>query len=644
MSLGERPPSAEHSLTGFAGPSSRPTTLAELQRLQEASLADREGYWRSQASRLRWSTAFTQISDEELREGRVRWFSGGQLKATDNVFGPLADAGRLDLPALLVSLPGGGLTPISYRELQSEVLALAAALAARGLQPGDRLACFLPDGQAAIALALACAHLGLIEVPVNIEHPFDVAHAILANCDASLLVIAGEDCSGGVGGQLQDAFGPERTVVVGHAADPRSPSYADLLAAGRFLPPPPAVAVDAEHPLCLLYPGAGTSIPRGAVFATGGFLVQAGSSYDDLFCLAGPRSTGDALLCTLPLASAAGLAYGLWGPLLHGACLVLSPAGEGLAATALAQLAEACPGLALLCSPRLLARLRQELGEGHLPASAQLGLVAACGDVLPPRLVAFAGAALTGLLERVLNLWIQRATGVALIASLPAGELNRPGALGLAALGVEPRVLNDAGEVCRPNESGLLVFASSWPAMVRGLWGQPERYWERYFSRIPGCFVTNDGARVDGEGFFWGMGRLDDRIKVAGRSLSTSEVESTLAGHPRIAEAAVVGFSGDEGGSLVSFLVARELAVGEDEPPEAEGLRLELARYLQMRLGEFAVPARLVFVRELPRTRSGKVVRRVLRRIATGDVSQDEDWSAVANPGALQDLVRQSGR
>ena len=222
-----------------------------------------------------------------------------------------------------------------------------------------------------------------------------------------------------------------------------------------------------------------------------------------------------------------------------------------------------------------------------------------------------------------------------------AGEIVTP--LGVSLVG-SVLVLNDAGEVCRPNESGQLVFASSWPAMVRGLWGQPERYWERYFSRIPGCFVTNDGARVDREGFFWGMGRLDDRIKVAGRSLSTSEVESTLAGHPRIAEAAVVGFSGDEGGSLVSFLVARELAVGEDEPPEAEGLRLELARYLQMRLGEFAVPARLVFVRELPRTRSGKVVRRVLRRIATGDVSQDEDWSAVANPGALQDLVRQSGR
>ena len=254
---------------------------------------------------------------------------------------------------------------------------------------------------------------------------------------------------------------------------------------------------------------------------------------------------------------------------------------------------------------------------------------------LTPRLVKFAGESLATGPERVLNLWIQSESGVALINTFAFDKLNRPGSLGLPFLGIETRNINHQGQACRHNESGQLVFASSWPGMIRSIWGQNERFLELYLQRVKGYFNTNDGVRVDNDGFYWFMGRLDDVIKVRGQSLATSEIEAVLMSHPMISESAVVSIGGEEGEEIIAYLV-----IEQTEQNGYTSIESDLTGYIIQRVGEFAVPTRYIVTDELPRTRTGKVVRRLLRRIATGDIGADEDLSHVANPDAVKKLVK----
>jgi acetyl-CoA synthetase len=327
------------------------------------------------------------------------------------------------------------------------------------------------------------------------------------------------------------------------------------------------------------------------------------------------------------------LAHGLWGALASGTALSLRP-GHEPDARVLEGIAAAHDEIGLLTSPRHLGSLREVLAGATL-AEKRFSFVACTGDALPPRLIRFAGAALTTGEARVLNLWIQTESGGALLATGPSAELNRPGALGLPLPGIEMLVVNDLGERCRPNESGQLLFKGSWPARARGIWGDPEHLRRAHFGSVPGCYATNDGVRVDDEGFAWFMGRLDDVVKIEGESISTAEVEHALASHPRVTEVAVVGLAEREV-SLMAFVVAR----GDLPREQEEALAAELTAWGSARLGDAGRRLRVIFATSLPRTRSGKVVRRVLKRIATGDIQSGEDFGHVANPDSLDFLFR----
>ncbi|HUT62351.1 MAG TPA: hypothetical protein VMZ04_00195, partial [Anaerolineae bacterium] len=240
--------------------------------------------------------------------------------------------------------------------------------------------------------------------------------------------------------------------------------------------------------------------------------------------------------------------------------------------------------------------------------------------------------------------WIQSESGAALINTYTTSALNRSGALGLPFLGIKPLIINHMGQICRPNESGQLVFDSSWPSMIRTIWGQSERFREHYFRRLPGYFITNDGVRVDNEGFFWFMGRLDDVIKVRGQSLATLEIETVLVTHPDISEAAVVSVIIEESDNLIAFLAVEQRRFEQEQNSDFSLLESELTGYIVKRIGEFALPNRYVFVRDLPRTRTGKIVRRILRRIAKGDITQDEDLSHIVNPDSVDKFIREKGK
>ena len=381
---------------------------------------------------------------------------------------------------------------------------------------------------------------------------------------------------------------------------------------------------------------ASSSIPRASVFATGGYLVGAATSYDQIFGIIAQETERMGVVSTVDLCGASGLSYALWGPLLHGHTLVVAEGHRDISAERLFSTMEAFWPLSLLTSPRMLSAWRRELGDAELGHKLRFSLVVSCGDMLTPRLARFGANTLAVSPERMVNMWLQSETGAALLSTYPDPQMEKPGAVGVLAYGVHGKVISDFGEDCRPNERGQLVFCSSWPSMVRTLWGQEERFEEIYFQRVQGCFSTNDGMRIDRDGVFWFMRRLDDVVKVQGHSVPTSEVEAVLLSHDDVDEVAVVGVAGEGGDSLVAFVVAEKLA---DDAKARERLEKSLAEHLSARVGAFFVPSRFYVSSALPRTRSGKVVRRLLNRIAAGDASSGEDLSHLANPQTVKELI-----
>ncbi len=614
-----------------------PSTLKEYHQMYQASVTHRDEYWKNLASRLVWDAPFTEAADEQFAQGSIRWFADGRLNAIKNTIDRAIAGGKGDNKALAFFPIEGAPVVYSYNTLKEEAVQLASAMYSRGMAAGDKAALYLPDCPETVVFMAACAYLGIVYVPIPYHFTAEIATEIVRDSDAALLLIAGESRSKSYPGRARTVSEAVGDITIIATGSDKASSYERFLEEGDKSGLQPK-SCEAEHPLLLIYANSATGIPRGSVYATGGYLVQTAASFDTLFLSA--KQSEPSIVCTMNLASAAGQAYGLWGPLLSGVCTVITEEGENAGASMLARVLEVYDTPALITTPRLLTTVKKELDGKKLSEKNGFSIVACCGDVLTPRLVTFAGSSLSFGAERILNLWIQSESGTAIIATLPTQELNRPGALGVPAFGITPCVINTTGAQCRTNESGQLVFSSSWPGMIRTIWEQPDRYQQLYFRRVPGHFMTNDGVRLDPDGFYWFMGRLDDVVKLRGQSLATSEIEAVLVAHEKIAEAAVVSIPGDENDSLIAFLSFEKEFADRGETEATESLEKELSDIVMARIGEFALPNRFIFARELPRTRTGKLVRRVLRRIATGDIAHDEDLSHVANPESVRDLVK----
>ncbi|MHB9027961.1 MAG: AMP-binding protein [Candidatus Latescibacterota bacterium] len=626
-------------------PARLPADLKGYIGFHNRSMEQRDAFWLAQAGRIRWEQAPAVAVQENFAEGRVSWFGDGKLNAFRTLLEGSFEGGGAMRPAIVFLESAGKTQSFTGREVESEVRKLAAALRERGLKPGDRVALYLPDSPATVFFILACASLGLITVPIPARYTAELTREILSDSGAALLVLAFGSGSPAYEARAQsvlEAAGGISVMNAGGRAVAGTVSYAEFVFPDARGPLETFESVDAEHPLFILYANTAAGVPRGSVFATAGFLVQAAASCDYLFNPATGDGGAGSMVCTLELASAAGQCYGVWGPLLNGFCAVISAEGMRTAADRFRQALETCENPALLTTPVMLSALKRELEDAPL-SDRRFRLVASSGDVLKPRHIRFAAQTLVSSPEKVLNLWVQTECGASIINTFPSTELNRPGALGLPFLGTGPLVLNYMGQVCRANESGQLVFNSSWPSMIRTIWGQDERYRQFYFRRLPGYYSTNDGARVDDQGFFWFMGRLDDVVKVRGQSFATSEIEAVLAAHPRVAEAAVVSVEGEEGKEgLAAFLVPEHPFTGNRDE-EMQLLETELSESIGRRVGEYALIVQFIIAPELPRTRTGKIVRRVLKRIATGDITMDEDLSHVANPISVEKLIRERG-
>lgn len=610
-----------------------PASLTDFRLLYRQTIDNREAFWETQAGRLTWQEQFSTVVEEDFSKPRVSWFGGGRINAAENALHRIIEKGQGDTTALTVYHKGRVTESYTFSQLKEAVLRLAAVFAKTGIAEGDCIALNLPNCPEFVISALAAAYLGATYLPTGCHLPAALVAEDVKAARAKLLIMS--HCQACEDDRpraetVHSLIGATAFITVGDRLG-TCPTFADTMAREETVPDP--ASPGADLPLFAVYENRVAGRPVGTVFGTGGFLVQAHTSFDAIFnktLQEGPEQ----ILNTLDTARSAFQAYGLWGPLTSGTGIVIpgTDCGPGTIDAVLADL----DSPALLCQPSLLSELREDLTASPLSTDNRFSIIACCGDALPPRLVKFADQVLVPAPERVVNMWVQNSCGAALINAYPSPELNRPGSLGFGALGVEPLIMNDFGVPCKTNVSGNLVFKGSWPAMGRPTYGAGKHYMKTWFSKFPDHFQTYDGVRFDKDGFHWFMGRLDDVIKIKGQSLGTSLIESMLMSHSLVDEAAIVSSPGDSGQLLMAFLVSG--APVQDE----EAFIREIKAYIAEKIGPFAVPEKIVLARQLPRTATGKLVRRMLRRIASGDTDAIEDTSHLANANVIEELIHKT--
>jgi len=609
-----------------------PASLNEFRLLSRQALDHREAFWATQARRLSWHKDFSWVVKEDFSKADFSWFGDGRINAAENALHRIIEAGGSDAIALTYYQTAQTAKTYTYSQLKDAVLTLASALNRDEITHGDCIAIALANSPEFVICALACAYLGITYLPIGCHLPAAQVAEDVKSAHAKMLIMAhcnNDDDDQPKADKVRGLINDAAFITAGDKAGP-NPTLAEYMAGSDASFPAPAYPLS-DFPLFAIYENRVAGKPMGTVFGTGGFLVQSHTSFDAIFNKALAQNEPGQIFNTLDTAKAASQAYGLWGPLTCGTGIVIADPDfrADTVDTVLTELKDP----AMICQPGLLSQMKTQLETTPLQTNHRFSVIACCGDVLPPRLVKFADGTLVSSPERVVNMWVQNKCGTALINAYPVPELNRTGALGLGALGIAPLILNDFGQPCKTNVSGNLVFGTSWPAMGRPTYGAKKQYIKTCFSKFTTRFQTFDGLRFDKDGFYWFMGRLDDVIKIKGQTLGTSLIESMLMSHPMVVEAAIISSRKDAGHALTAFVV-----LGAPVPDE-EKFILDIKAYIAEKIGIFAVPERIVVARQLPRTATGKLVRGMLRRIASGDSQAIKDTSHLVNAESIQDLI-----
>jgi len=593
-----------------------PTRLDAFRRLHRHTLDHREQFWAAIAEQLQWQTPFSYVVKEDFSIPLASWFWDGQINAAQNALHRIIEKGRGDARALVFYQKSGHVYTLTFNELKDKVLKLAAAFHRAGLIQGDCIALNLPSCPEFVISALAAAYLGITYLPIGCHLPPSIVAEDITASRAKLVIMANSNAyeekkshAPTVRALLEDL-----SILISGETIEGIPTLEEYMAKADPSGLEPACP-EANHPLFTVYENRLAGKHVGSVFPTGGFLVQAHASFDDIFNKTLDQDKPQMIVNTLDIYKAPAQAYGLWGPLTNGTGIVLID--EDIRVNTIEDILNEQPNPALLCPPTLISEVREQLGQGQLNTAKRFSVIASCGNALSPRLVKYADSILVNGPERVVNLWVQSKSGIALLNSYPTPELNRPGTLGFGALGVEPIIINDFGEPCKTNISGNLVFSQSWPAMPMATPGTTEHFKKTYFSKFQGYFFTYDGVRSDKDGFFWFMGRLDDSIKVKGQSLGASLIEGVLTSHPLVEEAAIISTQNKSGEDIVIFVVPRDKIQNEQKCID------QIKDYITDKIGRFAVPKKIIITDQLPKTATGKLFRSVLRRIAAGEEPLD---------------------
>ncbi len=616
-------------------------------RAYEAAKADPDGFWREEAQRLDWITPFTTVKDTSFDEAdfRINWFADGQLNVAANCIDRHLET-RGDQVAILWEGDAPGTDRrITYRELHEQVCRLANAMKGLGVAKGDRVTLYLPMIPEAAFAMLACARIGAIHsIVFGGFSPESLANRIV-DCDSRIVITADGGCRGGKAVPLKanvdaalehDGVAVDHVVVVRHSGvdvtmkDGRDQWYGDLVdAADSDCAPEP---MGAEDPLFILYTSGSTGKPKGVLHTSGGYLLWASYTHQHVF----DYREGEIFWCAADVGWVTGHSYVVYGALANGATTLMY---EGVPNypdhSRFWQIVDKYKVATFYAAPTALRALMREGDEWVRKTDrSSLRVLGSVGEPINPEAWEWYYRVVGEGRCPIVDTWWQTETGGHMIAPIPGAVALKPGSATLPLPGVLPQIVDAEGKVLDGAVEGNLVIADSWPGQMRTVWGDHDRFFQTYFTTYPGKYFTGDGCRRDEDGYYWITGRVDDVINVSGHRMGTAEVESALVAHAKVAEAAVVGMPHDVKGQGIYAFVTLNAGVEEDE-----GLRSELIQWVRREIGPIATPDALQFAPGLPKTRSGKIMRRILRKIAENQVDALGDTSTLADPAVVDHLV-----
>jgi acetyl-CoA synthetase len=622
--------------------------LAKYREIYDWSVTDPDSFWAEEAHRIDWIKPFTRVKNTSFGpdHASIKWFEDGTTNAAQNCI-------DRHLPRLAshTAIIFEGDDPkdskhITYQELHDEVCRLANVLKSLGVGRGDTVTIYLPMIPQAVYAMLACARIGAIHSVVFAGFSPDSLAGRIRDCRSKLLITADEGRRGGRSTPLKanadaavaKAGGAVETMLVIKNTGARIPwaEGRDIWLHEAMASAPaecPYAEMNAEDPLFVLYTSGSTGAPKGVVHTTAGYLLYAAMTHKYVF----DYHDGEVFWCTADVGWVTGHSYIVYGPLANGATTLIF---EGIpthpSPSRFWEIVDKHRVNIFYTAPTAIRALMR---AGNAPVKAtsreSLRLLGTVGEPINPEAWEWYYDVVGEGRCPVIDTWWQTETGGILIAPLPGATELKPGSATLPLFGIRPEVVDGAGTVLEGACSGNLVIADSWPGQMRTIYGDHERFVTTYFRAYPGKYFTGDGCRRDADGYYWITGRVDDVINVSGHRLGTAEVESSIAAHPHVAEAAVVGFPHDIKGQGIYAYVT--LMIGVES---SEDLRADIIAWVRRDIGAIASPDVIHFAPGLPKTRSGKIMRRILRKIAEQEFDALGDTSTLADPTVVEDLIR----
>ena len=617
-------------------------SLEEYRKIYEESISDPE-FWARKADELSWFKKWEKVYSWDPENVICKWFEGGKLNASYNCLDRHLSTGG-DRIAILWEGDGGEKESYTYRQLFTEVSRFANVLKDKGIKKGDRVAIYLPMIPQLVMAMLACARIGAIHNVVFAGFSADSLRGRIHDSACKMVITADAGFRGGkiiplkenVDKALNDTV---KAVIVYNRANARVNMKegrdfwwheAAKLASSECKPE----VMDAEDPLFILYTSGSTGKPKGVLHTTGGYMLYVLLTFKWIF----DYHEEDIYWCTADIGWITGHSYIVYAPLACGATSLMF---EGVPnypqPDRFWELVEKYRVTIFYTAPtaiRALERCGDRWPKGRDLSS--LRLLGTVGEPINPEAWMWYYEVIGNRQCPVVDTWWQTETGGVLITPLPGATPLKPGSATFPFPGIEPAVLRLDGTEADVNEGGQLVIKKPWPGMMRTVYGNHPRFKETYFTQFPGMYTTGDSARKDEDGYLWIMGRIDDVIKVSGHRLGPAEIESSLVSHPAVAEAAVVGYPHEiKGEAIYAFVTLKE------DVAKSKELRTELENHVRTTIGPIAKPEKIQFADALPKTRSGKIMRRILRKIASGEIDQLGDTSTLADPYVVEVLVKE---
>jgi len=623
-------------------------TAADYERLYAESVKDPEGFWGRIGKRLDWITPYTKVKDVsyDAKDLHIRWFHDGTLNLSANCLDRHLQT-RGDKTAILWEGDDPSESKrVTYRELHEQVCRAANLLKNLGVKKGDRVTIYLPMIPEAAVAMLACARIGAIHSVVFGGFSPDSIAGRIADCASKLVITADEGLRGGKKVPLKvnvdealkrpGTNSVETVLVVKRTGAPvnmQAPRdrWWDALIAEQSTDCPPE-PIGAEDPLFILYTSGSTGKPKGVLHTTGGYGVFTSFTHESIFDL----REDDVYWCTADVGWVTGHSYIVYGPLANGATSLMF---EGIPnypdVSRFWQVIDKHQVTLFYTAPTAIRALMRE-GEAPVKKTKRtsLRLLGSVGEPINPEAWEWYYHVVGDGRCPIVDTWWQTETGGILITPLPGAIATKPGSATKPFFGVKPALVDANGAVIEGEAEGNLILTDSWPGQMRTVYGDHERFIETYFKTYPGSYFTGDGARRDADGYYWITGRVDDVINVSGHRIGTAEVESALVGHHAVAEAAVVGCPHDiKGQGIYAYVTLKAGVEGTD------ALKKELIAHVRKEIGPIATPDHLQWAPGLPKTRSGKIMRRILRKIAENAPDQLGDISTLADPSVVKNLV-----